>query len=118
MQREMPFFQELKQAEFVDESVIDSFCSFRDAVIWSWENRRKGKGMVDRKDQAMCAMVIGMHPPHLSRCVNKFTKSPMDMQSDYLPAFEAYTGNRAITQYLNRITYTTSLEQIQAKRAA
>lgn len=118
MQREMPFLQELKQAEYVDTSAIQQFDSYREAVLYCWKNRRKGKGMVERLDQALCASIIGLHAPHFSRCVNKKTKSPMDLKADLLPAFEAYTGNRAVTQYLSRITVTTSLEEIQAKRAA
>lgn len=118
MQREMPFLQELKQAEYIDASYVDGFSSYRDAVLFCWENRRKGKGMVERLDQALCASIIGLHAPHFSRCVNRKTKSPMDLKTDLLPAFEAYTGNRAVTQYLSKITSTTSLEEIQARMAA
>ncbi len=118
MQREMPFFQELKQAEYVDASHVDGFCTYRDAVMYSWENRRKGKGLVESQDQSLCASIIGIHAPHFSRCVNPKTKSPMDLKTDLLPAFEAYTGNRAVTQYISKITSTTSLEEIQARRAA
>jgi hypothetical protein len=118
MQREMPFFQELKQAEYVDASHIEQFSSYREAVVYCWKNRRKGKGLVERLDQTLCASIIGLHAPHFSRCVNPKTKSPMDLKTDLLPAFEAYTGNRAVTQYLNKITYSTSFEEIQARRAA
>lgn len=118
LQREMPFLQELKQAEFIDESTVSSFLSYRDAVIHCWTNRRKGKGMVEKLDQALCASVIGAYPSHFSRCVNEKSLSPMDLSPNLLPAFEAYTGNRAVTQYLAKITATTCLEEIQARRAA
>lgn len=118
MQREMPFFQELKQAEYIDSRHVEQFETYREAVMYCWKNRRKGKGMVERLDQALCASIIGIHAPHFSRCVNAKTKSPMDLKTDLVPAFEAYTGNRAVTQYLSRITATTSLEEIQAARAA
>lgn len=118
MQREMPFFQELKQAEYVDSSHIAGFKSYRDAVIYCWKNRRKGKGLVEALDQSLCASIIGLHAPHFSRCVNPKAKSPMELKADLVPAFEAYTGNRAITQYINMINHTTSMEEFQARRAA
>jgi len=118
MQREMPFLLELKQAEYVDISHIQQFNSYRDAVLYCWENRRKGKGLIEKKDQALCSYTIGLYSSHFSRCVNPKSKSPMDLKADLLPAFEAYTGNRAVTQYLSRITSTTLLEEIQAARAA
>jgi hypothetical protein len=118
IQREMPFLQELKQAEFINESVVDGFRSYREAVIHCWTNRRRGKGMVEKLDQALCASVIGAYPSHFSRCVNEKSNAPMDLSPNLLPAFEAYTGNRAVTQYLAKITSITCLEEIQAKRAA
>jgi hypothetical protein len=118
MQREMPFLQELKQAEFINELTALNFKSYREAVIYCWANRRKGKGMAEKLDQALCASVIGAYPSHFSRCVNEKSNAPMDLSPNLIPAFEAYTGNRAVTQYLNRITATTGLEEIQALRAA
>jgi hypothetical protein len=118
VQTEMPFFMELRQAEFLNESMINKINSYRTAVIYCWQHRRKGKGMAERLDQALCASVIGAYPSHFSRCVNEKSLSPMDLSPDLLPAFEAYTGNRAVTQYLARITATTCLEEIQAMRSA
>lgn len=118
MQMEMPYFLALKEAYYIDESIVYKFNDYREAVIWCWDNRVKGKCLVERLDQSLCASVIGLHAPHFSRCVNAKTKSPMKLDPDLLPAFESYTGNRAVTQYLSRITSTTSLEEIQARRAA
>jgi hypothetical protein len=118
IQKEMPFFLELKQAEFVKDSAVDALKSYREAVIYCWTNRRKGKGMAEKLDQALCASVIGAYPSHFSRCVNDKSNAPMDLSPNLIPAFEAYTGNRAVTQYLAKITAITCLEEIQAKRAA
>lgn len=117
-QMEMPFLVDLPKAVYVGQETIDSFCTYRDAVIWAWENRRKGKGLSSPKDQALFCHHTGYTPSHLSRAINANTKSPMDLKADYIAAFDAYVGNRAVTQFLNRITRSTSMEEFQARRAA
>lgn len=106
----------LTEARFVDTKIIDSFSSFRDAVIWSWKERKGGKGQTDAKAQSYFCLHFDYTPSHFSRAVNPNTKSPMDLKTDSISAFESFTGNRAVTQYLNRLTSTTSLEEIQAAR--
>lgn len=114
----MPFLVDLPQAVYVEQSIVDGFCTYRDAVIWAWNNRRKGKGLSSPKDQALFCHHTGYTPSHFSRAINENTKSPMDLKADFVASFDAYVGNRAVTQYLNKITYSTSFEEIQARRAA
>lgn len=118
MQRDFGFFFKLKDAVFVDDEIIETFSSFRDAVVWSWANRREGYGMTDKALQSWVCMNFGYIPSHFSRAVNPDTKSPMDLKADFIATFETVTGNRAVTQYLHKVTQTTSLEEIQARRAA
>lgn len=118
MQREFTFLVELKKAIYLDESIVYTFDSYRDAVIYCWKNRSKGKGKNEPADQSMFSANFGYNGSHFSRCVNPLSKSPMELKADFVTTLEAYTGNRAVTQYLSRITHTTSLEQIQAVRAA
>lgn len=118
MQKEFTFLRPLETANYIDDSIVRSFKSYREAVIYSWTNRTLGKGKSEPADQSMFASNVGYVPSHFSRCVNPYTKSPMDLKADFIATFEAYTGNRAVTQYCNMVTHTTSLEQIQAARLA
>jgi hypothetical protein len=115
-QKEMPWLMQLEQANWVDQSVVHSWKSYREAVMWCWRNRPANRGRNEVYDQAMCARVLGCHAPHFSRFVNPNTKSPMDLKPDLVPAFEAYTGWRGITQYQAKVGAITLLEEIQAAR--
>lgn len=117
MQREMPWFQPLEKAEWVPDSVVTGWMSYRDAVIWCWTHRPH-RGMNDPDDQAMFARRSGVHAPHMSRYVNPRTKAPMDMKPELIPEFEAYTGWRGISQYLARRGKATLMEEVISKRAA
>jgi hypothetical protein len=118
MQTEMPFLLQLDRAQWVQQDIVNSWKSYREAVMWCWANRPFNRGMNEVYDQAMCARVIGCHAPHFSRFVNPLTKSPMDLKPDLVPTFEAYTGWRGITQYNAKLGSTTLLEELQAARRA
>ena len=116
MQREMPFFRLLENAQWVPDSIVTGWASYHKAVMWCWANRPKNKGKNEPDDQAMFARNAGLHVPHMSRCVNEKTKAPMDFKPDYIPEFEAYTQWRGVTQYLMRNACVTSMEQVMAER--
>lgn len=107
----------LQDAVYVDDFTVKSFNSIREAVIWAWKNRIKGKGQTDKGAQAYFSRHFNYYASHFSRAVREDSKSPMDLKMDYLPTFEAFVGNRAVTQYLSRISKTTIHEEIQALRA-
>lgn len=111
----MPFVATLKQPQFAGQSVVDSFESYRDAVIWTWENR-VNVGAGERMDQAMCANLLGMHTPHMSRCVNRDTNAPMNLNPDLVADFEAFCGWYAVSQYLASKRQFTFMEQVLAER--
>src|ERR1041385_2572877 len=116
-QREMPFGEALQQPKFAPQCVVDAFTCYRDAVIWAWENRiRQGAG--NQMDQAMCANIIGLHTPHMSRCVNRDASAPMNLNPDYVEPFEAFCGWRAVTQYMASKAQMTLMEQVLAERRA
>src|ERR1700675_1303033 len=96
-QREMGFFAGLDKPQWAPQSVICSFESYRDAVIWTWENRRN-MGAGEKMDQALCANQIGLPTPQMSRCVKRDSHAPMSQPGDFLPAFEAYCGWTAVSQ--------------------
>lgn len=114
-QREMPFLLALPSAKFAPAEVVDSFGSYRDAVMWCWNNR-PSRGKNEPDDQAMFARNACLHAPHMSRCVNKRTKAPMDLRPDLIYSLEAYTGWRAITQYLARHSHVTLMEEVIEQR--
>lgn len=111
-QREMFFGQQLTPPQFAQKYVIDGFKSYREAVVWCWDNRvRQGAGK--DMDQAMCANFIGLHTPHMSRCVTPDSAAPMNLPPDCILDFEAFTGWRAISQYLAARSQLTYMEEVQ-----
>lgn len=116
-QAEMPWLQALPTLAFVNDAIVRSWATKRDAVTWCWANRPK-RGMNEPDDQSMCARFVGMHAPHMSRCLNMRTKAPMDMQSQYVKLFEQYTGWRGISQFEMRERGLTIMEEVIAARAA
>ncbi|WP_020163771.1 hypothetical protein [Methyloversatilis discipulorum] len=115
MQREMPFLESLQKSSWVAESIVTGWETYRDAVIWCWQNRRRNS-RDEIGDQAMFARSSGVHRPHVSRMLNPRTKAPMDLPPDQLPSFEAFTGWRGVTQYMAHIGRTTVMEQVIAER--
>jgi len=115
IQREMPFHTTLTPPKFATKRVIDSFGSYREAVIWCWENRMNS-GAGEKADQAMCANQIGLHTPHMSRCVNKASQAPMNLNPDHLTGFEAFCGWRAASQFIASQAQFTLLEQLIEER--
>ncbi|MCP4615983.1 MAG: hypothetical protein GY844_06065 [Bradyrhizobium sp.] len=117
MQREMPFLEALPRAKWVPDVVVKGWASYRDAVVWCWQNRRRNS-RDEIGDQSMFARSSGAHRPHVSRMLNPHTKSPMDLPPDLTPSFEAFSGWRGITQYMAHIGHTTVMEQVIAERNA
>lgn len=117
MQREMTFFEPLENAEFVPDSIVTGWTSVRDAVIWCWENRKRNSRS-EPDDQAMFARNAGFHAPHMSRCVNRRTKAPMDMAQKHWNEFEAFTGWRGLNQYVAKSSGLTLMEQVISERKA
>jgi hypothetical protein len=117
-QIEMPWLQALNGAKWVDQEIVDSWQSYRDAVIWCWENRPKNKGMNEPHDQSMCAHQCGIYPSHFSRSVRRDSKAPMDLDYDCAGPFQAYTGWRGIDQYMAKRHNLTLFEEIKDKRRA
>jgi hypothetical protein len=101
--------------QFVPQSVVDGFTSYRDAVLWCWKNR-KASTNDEKLDQSLCANKIGLYTPHMSRCVDPNSKAPMNLPPDLAAAFEGYTGWNAIIQYIAKIARMTIVEQIIAER--
>ena len=113
----------VRNPSWVDAETVKSWPTWRDAVLWCWENR-PDRGMNEIGDQAtfrlLCvrAYKINVHAPHVSRWVNPLTKAPMDLPPDLVSAFEEFTGWHGLTQFFNRKAKTTCLEEMQARMAA
>jgi len=116
-QREIPIVGAVSEASFASKAVISGFKSYREAVQWCWQNR-PCHGMTEQEDQSLCARVLGLHAPHMSRCLNPNTKAPMKLDPDMLPAFESYTGWRAASQYLAACANLTFIEELMEERKA
>jgi hypothetical protein len=116
-QREMSFFASLQPPKFAPKSVIDSFASYRDAVIWCWENR-VNTGAGEKADQAMYANRAGLQTPKMSRYVKRDSHAPMKLDPDYLDSFEAFCGWSAVSQFLAKRKQLTFMEQVLEERRA
>lgn len=116
VQREMPWLALIENARLVDDSIVTGWKTYREAVIWCWANR-PARGKSDPDDQAMFARLVGMHAPHMSRCVNPMTPAPMDLKPDFLDEFEAYTGWRGVSQWLHRKAPLSISKKERVKRA-
>jgi hypothetical protein len=111
-QREMPFYKALAAPKFAQKYVIDSFTCYRDAVIWCWENR-VNTGAGEKVDQALCANFLGLPTSHMSRCLNRDAKAPMNLNPDLASDFEAFCGWNAISQWLASKKQMTFMEEVQ-----
>jgi hypothetical protein len=117
MQQEMPFLYPLPQPQWVQQAVLKGWTSWREAVLWCWENR-PDRGQGELGDQSMfrqlCKRQYGVdcHAPHISRWFNRRTKAPMDLPVDLKPAFEVFTGWRGLTQYAARLSDVTIFEEM------
>lgn len=122
-QREMPFPTAIPSPVWAPEEEVRRWASFRDAVLWCWENR-PNRHSTELGDQAMfrqmCQRHFGLdcHAPHISRWVNPRTKAPMNLPQDLEAAFETFTGWRGLTQWHARSKAVTVLEEMQARFAA
>jgi len=114
-QREMGFLAGLGRPKFAPQQVVAAFGSYREAVIWCWENRIN-VGAGERVDQAICANAIGLSTPQMSRCVKRDSHAPMSLPADYLGDFEAFCGWRAASQFLAGRAQLTFLEQVMEER--
>ena len=114
----------LPSAKWAPVDVVASWGNWRDAVVWCWLNQRYHSVAQNKGAQATfrhyCEQAYAMtpHPPHLSRWLDHDSKAPMDMPTDYVAAFESFTGWRGLTQFFNRKAKTTCLEEMQARLAA
>ncbi|EJN06462.1 hypothetical protein [Herbaspirillum sp. YR522] len=113
----MGFFKGLQKPRWAPQSVVSQFASYRDAVIWCWENRLN-HGAGEKVDQAICANAIGLPTPQMSRCVKKDSHAPMCLPAEYLADFEAFCGWRAASLFLASRMQLTFLEQVMEERMA
>lgn len=109
----MGFFKALQPPKFALPHVITEFTCYRDAVIWCWENRQN-TGAGEKVDQALCANFLGLPTSHMSRCLNREAKAPMNLNPDLVADFEAFTGWKAITQFIASKAQVTFIEEMQA----
>lgn len=121
MQREM-YPTPLPALRWVDKQTVQQWTSWRDAVLWCWQNRGSGNGN-EQGDQIMFRMYAmkffgeKAHAPHISRWFNKDTDAPMDLPNRLAAAFESFTGWRGLSQWFNKTAQLTVLEELQARSA-
>lgn len=118
VQREIPLLGEFKQPILVPEEIVNSWSTYREAVIWCWANQRNLVGVRDKARQTVFANYAGMHAPHASRCLKPDSKAPMLLQDRFINALEMFTGWRGVRQYQLRDADLTAMEFVIASRRA
>lgn len=117
-QRELGLLAQLVEANYVDQQIVQSWESYRDAVVWCWANQRLHIGTPEARRQLLFADAAGVHPPHMSRCVKPDSKAPMNLDPNVIPAFEAFTGWRGVSQWQAWQGRLTLMEQVIQERQA
>jgi len=97
---------------------IKEILTYRDAVIFGWENRQ-----IKNMTQASLAERTGMPPSHLADYLAKGDtdekgRPRRDMPAKYIPAFEQAVGNSFASQWLAMQSQLTILEAMLADQKA
>lgn len=122
MQREIFIPYDLPALQWVDNETVKSWKTWREAVIWCWENRPNATQdeIGDQTTFRLFAFKFyekKMHAPHISRWFNKKTKAPMDMPQDLAHSLEGFTGWRGVSQWLAMQGQQTLMEQVIQERS-
>lgn len=117
-QREIPLLAALPAPQLVPDEIVQSWASFRDAVVWCWDHQRHYVGMRDTARQTLFANRAGLHAPHASRCLKADSKAPMALPDRCINALEEFTGWRGVRQYQLRDADLTAMEFVIAARKA
>ncbi|HYC00376.1 MAG TPA: hypothetical protein VEA35_13500 [Ramlibacter sp.] len=114
----MPLLKDLGPAQWVPESEVAKWRSYREAVVWCWLNQRHYVGMNETARRTLFANHAGMHAPHASRCFKPDSKSPMDLPQRCIRSFETFTGWRGVRQWQLKDAELTAMEQVIEQRRA
>ena len=118
VQREIPAFAVYPAPRWVDPEVVKAWQSYRDAVLWCWENQLHHVGNYEQARQTAFANRAGLHAPHASRCLRRDSKAPMLLPDRCVNAFESFTGWRGVRQWQLRDADLTAMEQVIEQRRA
>lgn len=112
----MPLLKDLGPAQWVPDAEVEKWKTYRDAVVWCWQNQRHYIGMNETARRTLFANHAGMHAPHASRCFKSDAKAPMDLPQRCINAFETFTGWRGVRQFQLRDAELTSMEHMIDKQ--
>jgi len=113
MQRELPLLGRLDGPSVVPPQLIAGL-SYREAVRLCWQLRR-----IKKATRAMLAAECDLYAPHITDYLNPDDeKHRRDLPAHAIPAFEAFTGNTAVSQWIASAARLTVLEEVQAMKAA
>ena len=113
MQRELPLLGRLDGPSVVPPQLIAGL-SYREVVRLSWQLRR-----IKKATRAMLAAECGLYASHVTDYLNPDDeKHRRDLPAHAIPAFEAFCGNTAVSQWIASAARLTVLEEVQAMKAA
>lgn len=110
-QLQLPLLGRLDAPSVVPDSHIKACESYRDAVRLCWTLRR-----VRAMTSLTLAEAAGFPANHRSDYLSD-DDAKRELPAKYIKAFEAVTGNTAISQWIARGAKLTVLEELQARAA-
>ena len=112
-QMQLPLLGRLDGPSVVPPQYIQSL-SYRQAVRLCWQLRR-----VKNATRAMAAAECGLYASHVSDYLHTDDdKHRRDLPAHAIPAFEAFCGNTAISQWIAMNAKFTVVEEMQAMKVA
>lgn len=110
-QAELPLLGRLDAPSVVPDAYVKACSSYRDAVLLCWALRR-----VKKMTSLTLAEAAGFATNHRSDYLSD-DDTKRELPAKYIKAFEAVTGNTAISQWIARGAKLTVLEELQARAA-
>ena len=112
-QKQLPLLGRMDGPSVVPPNLLNGL-SYRQVVRLCWQLRR-----VKNATRAMCAAECDLYASHVSDYLHEDDgKHRRDLPASCIPAFEAFCGNTAISQWVAAGARLTVVEEIQAMRLA
>lgn len=112
-QRELPLLGRLDGPSVVPPQHLAGM-TYREAVRLCWQLRR-----IKKATRAMLAAECDLYASHVSDYLHPDDeKHRRDLPAHAIPAFEAFCGNTAVSQWIASAARFTVLEEMQAMKAA
>jgi hypothetical protein len=112
-QLQLPLLGRLDQASVVPPRYLNGL-TYRQAVRLCWQLKR-----VKNATRQMLAAECDLYASHVSDYLHEDDgKNRRDLPASAIPAFEAFCGNTAVSQWVAQAAKLTVVEELQAMKVA